>query len=66
MGSVSLVDSSNCIAWAEDGAIVLFGAEDLVVVRTGHITLVAARDRTAELKALLKQLPRSLRDSPNE
>jgi mannose-1-phosphate guanylyltransferase/mannose-6-phosphate isomerase len=66
VGNVAAVDSSNCIAWSEDGNVVLFGAEDLVVVRTGNITLVAARDRTAELKALLKQLPRSLRDQPGE
>ena len=44
----------------------VFGAEDLVVVRTGNVTLVAARDRTAELKSLLKQLPRNLREPPME
>ncbi len=67
VGQTALVDASNCIAWSEDGAIVLFGVQDLVVVRTGGVTLVAARDRTPELKSLLKQLPRSLRDlSANE
>jgi mannose-1-phosphate guanylyltransferase len=67
VGRASLVDSSECIAWAEDGAIVLFGVENLVVVRTGGVTLVAARERTPELKSLLKQLPRNLRDlSANE
>lgn len=62
VGRASLVDAHNCIAWSEDGAIVLFGVQDLVVVRTGDITLVAARERTPELKSLLKQLPRGLRD----
>jgi mannose-1-phosphate guanylyltransferase len=66
VGNVSLVDSHGCIAWSEEGSVVLFGAEDLVVVRTSGITLVAARDRTAELKALLKQLPRSLREPQGE
>ena len=66
VGNVSLVDAKDCIAWADEGAIVVFGAEDLVVVRTGNVTLVAARDRTAELKSLLKQLPRNLREPPME
>jgi mannose-1-phosphate guanylyltransferase len=67
VGRASLVDAHDCIVWSEDGAIVLFGVEDLVVVRTGAVTLVAARERTPELKSLLKQLPRGLRDpSSNE
>jgi mannose-1-phosphate guanylyltransferase len=67
IGQTALVDARNCIAWSEDGTVVLFGVEDLVVVRTGEVTLVAARDRTPELKSLLKQLPRNLRDlSANE
>lgn len=67
VGDVSLVDSKDCIAWGDDGAVVLFGVDNLVVVRSNGVTLVAARERTAELKSLLKQLPRSLRDlSANE
>ena len=62
IGNISLVDAHDCIAWAEEGSIVIFGAEDLVVVRVGNVTLVAARERTAELKSLLKNLPRNLRD----
>jgi mannose-1-phosphate guanylyltransferase len=67
VGNVSLVDAKDCIAWGEDGAVVLFGVDNLVVVRANGVTLVAARERTPELKSLLKHLPRSLRDlSPNE
>lgn len=67
VGDVSLVDAKDCIAWGDDGAVVLFGVDNLVVVRSNGVTLVAARERTAELKSLLKQLPRSLRDlSANE
>jgi mannose-1-phosphate guanylyltransferase len=66
VGNVSLVDASGCIAWSEDGSVVIFGADDLVVVRTAGVTLVAARDRTPELKALLKQLPRNLREPQAE
>jgi hypothetical protein len=51
------VDAHNNIAWADDGSIVVFGADDLVVVRSGGITFVAPRERTPELKKLLAELP---------
>ena len=62
VGDVHLVDARNCIAWSDQGPIVLFGTEDLVVVRANDITFVAARDRTPELKRLLEQLPPALRE----
>ncbi len=61
VGDAWLVDSRGCIAWAEEGTVVLFGADDLVVVRAHGITLVAPRERTAELKKLLEALPERLR-----
>ncbi|HEX9106469.1 MAG TPA: sugar phosphate nucleotidyltransferase, partial [Longimicrobiales bacterium] len=60
-GDAWLVDARGCIAWSDDGAVVLFGTEDLVVVRANGVTLVAPRDRTAELKKLLEALPERLR-----
>lgn len=57
IGDAYLVDSTGCIAWAEEGSIVVFGADDLVVVRTGGITFVAPRGQTARLKDLLRELP---------
>lgn len=57
VGNVAMVETTNSIAWSEDGAVVIFGADDLVVVRTADITFVAHRDRTPELKKLLDQLP---------
>ena len=57
MGDAHVVDASGCVAWAEDGSVVLFGTQDLVVVRTDTITFVAPRNRVAELKNLLAQLP---------
>lgn len=57
VGDATFVDAQNNIAWADDGSIVIFGASDLVVVRSGGITFVADRARTAELKRLLEQLP---------
>ena len=59
-GDAHFVDAHGNVAWADDGSIVVFGADDLVVVRTGGITFVAPRDRTPELKQLLSQLPERL------
>ncbi len=62
VGPAHAVDASGCITWADgDGPIVLFGTQDLVVVRTGQVTLVAPRARAADLKRLLSELPASLR-----
>jgi len=62
LGSVHLKESEDNIVMAEEGTVVLFGVEGLVVVRSGDIFLVAARDRTPDLKELLKDLPEELRD----
>lgn len=62
VGSVALVDSSNNITWSEEGSIVAFGVDDLVIVRTAAVTFVARRDRTPDLKKLLEQIPEHMRD----
>lgn len=61
VGDVYAVDAEHCIAWAEEGSVVLFGTRDLVVVRTAGLTFVVPRDRAAELKELLNRLPDRLR-----
>ena len=60
-GPVDLVEASDNIAWSEDGRLVLFGVEDLVVVRSGDTTLVTTRQRAPDLKRLLAAL-----DEPDE
>jgi mannose-1-phosphate guanylyltransferase len=62
VGNVSLVDANNCIAWSDQGTVVLYGTDDLVVVRANDITFVAPRDRTPDLKRLIEQLPPSQRE----
>ena len=42
--------------FADGGRVVLFGVDDLVVVRAGETTLVLPRSRAADLKTLLKTL----------
>jgi mannose-1-phosphate guanylyltransferase len=61
VGAAHVLDSRGCIAWAEEGTIVIYGVKDLVVVRANGVTLVAPRGRTSELKSILKDLPESLR-----
>ena len=56
VGNVRFVDTSNSIGWCEDGKLVVFGGDDLVVVKAGDITFVADRDRTPDLKRLLEQI----------
>lgn len=57
VGDAHFIDSTGCIAWAEEGSVVTFGVSDLVVVRSAGITFVAPRERTPELKTMLEQLP---------
>jgi mannose-1-phosphate guanylyltransferase len=66
VGDAHFVDAHDCIAWADDGSIVVFGASDIVVVRSGNITFVAPRERTPELKAMLAQLPGRLESGGTE
>jgi hypothetical protein len=49
------------VLYADEGPIVAFGVEDLIVVRSAGVTFVAHRDRAPELKRMLEQLPESLR-----
>jgi mannose-1-phosphate guanylyltransferase len=61
-GDAYAVQAEDCIAWSESGSIVLFGTHDLIVVRTADVTFVAPRERAADLKKMLEQLPQPLRD----
>ncbi|MBW3628511.1 MAG: NTP transferase domain-containing protein [Gemmatimonadetes bacterium] len=61
IGEAFAVDSRRTTLYADDGPIVAFGVDDLVVVRTAGVTFVARRDRAPDLKTLLAQLPDRLR-----
>ncbi|MCA9736700.1 MAG: mannose-1-phosphate guanylyltransferase [Gemmatimonadetes bacterium] len=60
VGAVHAVEAHRNIVWSEDGRVVLFGVDDLVVVRTGDVTFVTTRTRSPDLKALLARLPSTL------
>jgi mannose-1-phosphate guanylyltransferase len=60
VGPAYAVDAANCIIWSEDGATVVEGVTDLVVVRSRGVTLVTTRARAPHLKELLARLPAEL------
>jgi mannose-1-phosphate guanylyltransferase len=62
VGDAHAVDTAGTTIYAEDGPVVAFGVEDLVIVRTHGITFVAHRDRVADLKSMLAELPEELRN----
>ncbi len=61
LGNVHVLDCKGCVLWGEDGPIVGFGLEDLVIARASGITFVAPLTRANDLKDLLAKLPESLR-----
>ncbi len=52
------LDTQGAIVYASDGEelVATLGLEDVVIVRAGQVTLVARKDRTQDIKALLQQL----------
>ncbi|MDT8341739.1 MAG: sugar phosphate nucleotidyltransferase [Longimicrobiales bacterium] len=62
VGSLHALESARNVVFAEDAPVVLFGVQDLIVVRTRGVTFVAARERASELKRLVATLPPELRD----
>ena len=54
-------DTEGCVVWADDGAVIVDGVTDLVVVQTMGVTLVTTRERSARLKDLLSALPAEFR-----
>ncbi|HKJ01877.1 MAG TPA: sugar phosphate nucleotidyltransferase, partial [Longimicrobiales bacterium] len=56
LGDGQAVEARGNVVFADGGRVVIFGAEDLVVVRSGETTLVLPRARAADLKSLLEAL----------
>jgi mannose-1-phosphate guanylyltransferase len=61
LGDAYAVDSRDSVLYADDGPVVAFGVDGLVVVRTAGVTFVADRERAPDLKKMLEQLPEGLR-----
>lgn len=56
-GQAYLVQAKDNVVHAEGRTVVLYGVENLVVVTGPGITMVTTRDKAADLKAMLAQLP---------
>lgn len=55
--ALAALDARNSIVWGESGDLVaLVGVEDLIVVRSGAVTLVCRRDRAQDVKKLVELL----------
>jgi len=55
-GDAAFVEARDNIIWSEDGRVVLFGVDDLVVVHSGGETLVTRRELAPQLKRALARL----------
>lgn len=62
VGDARVVEGSENVVYADDGPVVLYGVDGLVVVRTADCTLVTRRSLAPRLKELLERLPEHLRD----
>lgn len=57
-GEVLAVGSSGNLLWSEHGLLATLGVENLAVVQTRDATLVAPRERVADLKHLVAEVKR--------
>ncbi len=60
---LEILDASNNLVFCEDSnqVVALVGVEDLVVVRSGDVTLVTRRNCTEKIKDLVANLPKELK-----
>lgn len=56
VGPAATLEARDNVVWSEDGRLVLFGVEGLVVARSGGQTLVTTREHAPRLKRLLSRL----------
>lgn len=55
-GDVLTNDTKNSYIRAENGLVATVGVENLIIVETGDVMLVASRDRVQEVKAIVDRL----------
>ena len=61
IGDTHALEVRDCVAFADDGPVVLYGVDNLVVVRSGGVTFVTRREKAPHLKTLVATLPDRLR-----
>lgn len=55
-GDVKLYDTANCLVRSDDKLVALLGLEDVIVVSTKDVTLVAHKDRLQDAKLIAAEL----------
>ena len=62
-GRLQTHEAKDNLVFCEDSnqVVALVGVDDLVVVRSGNVTLVTRRDQTEKIKKLVKKLPAALK-----
>jgi mannose-1-phosphate guanylyltransferase len=55
-GNAHLLDSSGNVVHVDSGELVMYGVNDLVVVKKGKLTLVTTTERASDLKRLIASL----------
>jgi mannose-1-phosphate guanylyltransferase len=63
-GQAYLVQAKDNVVHADGRTVVLYGVENLVVVTAPGITMVTTRDKAADLKTMLAQLPARVAERP--
>ncbi len=62
VGSGHIVEGKGNVIYSEGATVAAFGVDDLVIVHSGGTTLVTTKEKAPDLKRLLDQLPRSVRE----
>ena len=62
VGAGHILDGANNVVYAEEGTVVTYGVNDLIVVQSGGMILVTRKELAANLKDLLRRLPGNVRD----
>ena len=62
VGEGHILDGTGNVVYVEEGAVVTYGVDDLVVVQSGGRFLVTRKELAANLKDLLGRLPDEVRD----
>lgn len=57
-GRALLEDVAGSVVFADEGIVAAVGVRDLVIVRTGDVTLVCPRERAQDVRALVERLRR--------
>lgn len=55
-GEVITADTKDSLLWTESGVLTTLGVDNLVVVQTADVTMIADKDRAEDVKAIVNQV----------